>query len=196
MGTEIGAPEALRSRTGQHETKRKDAQERRPDQDMPQRQRLDPIPDTPSRSRWASGCGVFRSGVCRCAVSCNRTPDRESQSGPEAHDGPFCSPHRDELGDPSSLRTVPVLVFDDLSRQLDPAQDDARLDSPIDTRFRCAKGERRDELGEHFHGIEAAGAILVRLHVSAYVARGEHPVRRGAVPVALPERVDDQAQRP
>jgi hypothetical protein len=149
---------------------------------------------SPTRSRWASGCGVFRSGVCRCAVSCNRTPDRESQSGPEAHDGPFCSPHRDELSDPSSLGTVPVLVFDDLSRQLDPAQDDARLDTPIDTGFRCAKGERREEPGEQVHGIEAAGAILVR-RASAFIARGEHPARRGAVPVALPERVDDQAQR-
>ncbi len=36
IGREIGGPrKALRSRAGQHETKRKDAQKRRPDQVMP-----------------------------------------------------------------------------------------------------------------------------------------------------------------
>jgi hypothetical protein len=41
---------------------------------------------------------------------------------------------RDELGDPSSLCPVSEVVLDDLSRELDPAEDQARFRSGLESR--------------------------------------------------------------
>jgi hypothetical protein len=67
---------------------------------------------------------------------------RETQTGRDADDGLFSTRDRNELGDPRSLRPVPVLVFDDLPRQLDPAKDDTELDVGTRTKWPRAM-ERR-----------------------------------------------------
>jgi hypothetical protein len=59
--------------------------------------------------------------------------DRESQAGRDAHDGPFSTLDRNELDDPRSLGSVSTLVFDNLPRQLDSAEDEAELDAGTDT---------------------------------------------------------------
>jgi hypothetical protein len=90
---------------------------------------------------------------------------------------------RDQLDDAGSLRSVPEVVFDDLSGQRDPPEDQA---IPHAIRHEWMRGEGGEEL-QSLHRVEPTTALLGRGVVRIRALRralGRHPPRLCSVPRA------------
>jgi hypothetical protein len=76
---------------------------------------LNPIPDSEPRGRWPVWRGPRRIGRERHRDDGNRIADRQAEESGEVGAVPFVTLERVELCDASSLRSVPIVMLDDLA---------------------------------------------------------------------------------
>jgi hypothetical protein len=76
---------------------------------------LNPISDSAPRGRWPLWWGPRRIGIERHRENGNRITDGKAEESSEAGAVPFVTLARVELCDASPMRSVPVVMLDDLA---------------------------------------------------------------------------------